>query len=243
MPSRERGHVGRLGAVEQVARGEDTRTRGAQGSVDDRTARARVELEPAQQRQLVVRDPVGREDHAVAADRTHPAAVEIGQLHLLHARAPVDGGHRRACPQRRPVAGTRAGTEERERLVLRQLGGHADRPRASVVERHQRGEAHVLGAHHERAAAQPPLLQIDELLQRPGGHHAVGARAGHEPRRARALAAAGGEDHRVGGSSLVRPARTGELERSAGRPARDHRLAHQARPRGWQGPARAGDAA
>ena len=109
------------------------------------------------------------------------------------------------------------------------LGGHPDRLRASVGEREQRREAHVLGADDQRAAADPLALEIDELLERAGRHHAGRPRARHEPRRARPLAAAAGEDHGVRLEQLA-PARAGELERPAGRPARDHRLGAQLGP-------------
>ena len=90
-----------------------------------------------------------------------------------------------------------------------------------------------------RAGRQP--LEVDELLKRAGGHHALGTRARHEPRRARAFAAAGGEHH-SGGLELLAAPRTGELERPAGRPARDRRLGAQlgarARPRARRSGAR-----
>ena len=68
-------------------------------------ARERVELEPGQHRELVVGDPVGAEHDRVAGDLAAPAAVEVGQLDLLHPLAAADRAHPRARPDRHPVAG------------------------------------------------------------------------------------------------------------------------------------------
>ena len=57
----------------------------------------------------------------------------------------------------------------------------------------------------ERPLADPPPVQVDELLERSGGHDALGPGARHEPRGARPLAAAGGEDRRVGSQRLPSP--------------------------------------
>ena len=157
------------------------------------------------------------------ATRAGAAAVEVGELDLLDPRAAVDRADAGARPERRAEANRRAGPERGQRLVPWQLGRHTDRLRAPVGEREQRREAHVLGADHERAAADPLALQVDELLERARRHHAGRPRARHEPRRAGPLAAAAREDHGVGLEQLA-PARAGELERPGGRPARDHRL-------------------
>ena len=66
-----------------------------------------------------------------------------------------------------------------------------------MSKREQRGEAHALGAHHERLeptggrfspVARP---QVHELLQRARGHHARRPRAGHQLAERGRLAAGG----------------------------------------------------
>ncbi len=113
----------------------------------------------------------------------------------------------------------------------RQLRDHAHGSRSAVREREQRGEAHVLGSHNERPRAGTHPLEVDELLERGGRHHALGTRTRHEPSRARTLATAGGE-HDRGGLQLLAPLRAREFERPAGSPARDHRLGAQLGARG-----------
>ena len=215
VPAAEGGHVGRLRAVQQVARGEDARPRRAERRVHAGTARAGVQLEPAHHSELVVGDPVGREHDGVALDRAGGAAVEVGELDLLHPRPPVDRRQQRCASRAAPASGARTRAEERQRLVTRQLGDHAHRPCAPVREREERGEAHVLGADDQRPLADPPPLQVHELLERPGRHDALRPRAGHEPRRARALTAARGQDQGVGLDRLA-AARPRELERPVG---------------------------
>ena len=99
----QRGHVRLLGAVQEVARREDARPGAAQRGIHGRATRGRVELQAGHHGQLVIGDPVGGEDDGVALDGSRPTGVEIGQLDLLDARAPVDRGHLRAGPERHPV--------------------------------------------------------------------------------------------------------------------------------------------
>ena len=72
----------------------------------------------------------------------------------------------------------------------------------------------MLGPNDDRPRARRQALEVHELLERAGCHHALGTRTGHEPRRARALATAGGEHHgrRL---ELLAPTRSRELERPA----------------------------
>ena len=97
VPPAERGNVGGLGSVKQVAGREDPRPGGAQRGVHGRAARARVHVEPRHHGELVVRNPVGREDDGVALHVPHRTAVEVRELHLLHARAAVDRGRSRCA--------------------------------------------------------------------------------------------------------------------------------------------------
>ena len=83
MAAVEGADVGGLGRVQQVPGREHPGPGGAQRRVDERAERAPIELAAGHHRQLVVRDPVGREDHQVAIDRAGAARVEIGQLDRL----------------------------------------------------------------------------------------------------------------------------------------------------------------
>ena len=78
-------HPRRLRAVEQVARREDAGHRRAKGGVHPRAARAGIDGEAGQPRQLVVRDPVAGEDDGVALDGTRHARAAIRHLHGFDA--------------------------------------------------------------------------------------------------------------------------------------------------------------
>ncbi len=62
----------------------------------------------------------------------------------------------------------------------------------------QSGEGDELASDDDRPAERPDLLQIDELLQGAGGDHAPGPVAADEPRAARRLSDAEGEEDGLG---------------------------------------------
>ena len=62
----------------------------------------------------------------------------------------------------------------------------------------QSGEGDELASDNDRPAERPDLLQIDELLQGTGGDHTPGPVAADEPRAARRLSDAEGEEDRLG---------------------------------------------
>ena len=108
VPPVERGDVRGLRRVEQVARREYARDRGAERRVDHRAARPGVELAPGHRRKLVVGDPVSGEDHQVAFDRPGPARVEVGELNLLDPLGAANCADRRPGPHRSAVANRRS---------------------------------------------------------------------------------------------------------------------------------------
>src|SRR5207249_7586797 len=103
MTPAQRGDVGRLGALKQIAGSEETGVRGSERRVYLRPARPRVELEAGDDRQLVVWDPVGGEHDGVTGDRPGLPCLEITQLDLLDARNPTDLGQRSSRPKRHAV--------------------------------------------------------------------------------------------------------------------------------------------
>ena len=202
VPAAGGGDVRRFRGVHEVPRGEDPGNGRLQRGVHGRPAGARVELGSRQPRQLMVGDPVAGEDDRVAADEPGAAGAQIGQLDPLQPVAAGYPAHRRRRPDRRPPAGRGGERERGEALVPRPVGDQREDIGARVRERDHRREAHMLRANDQGAAEQPLPVEVDPLLQLPGGHHAGRPAAGDEPGGARPLPAAGGEQHRRRGDGL-----------------------------------------
>ena len=215
--------IGGLGAVQEVAGGEQPRTRRPQARVHDRPAGSRVELGAREHRELVVGDPVGCEHDEVALDRLHPPGVELGQLDRLDARhAPRIAGH--------GGPGAASGTRKRaaaparnraQRLMARQLGRHRHGARTAVREGQQGREGDVLGADDDGPGPDP--------LTAPGRRAAAACPSSSRPAaacRATRRAERGRSRHPVASTTAsaeiaLAPRRPGELEGAVGRPAGD----------------------
>ena len=202
VPAAGGGDVRRFRGVHEVPRGEDPGNGCLQRGVHGRPAGARVELGSRQPRQLMVGDPVAGEDDRVAADEPGAAGAQIGQLDPLQPVAAGYPAHRRRRPDRGPPAGRGGERERGEALVPWLVGDQREDIGARVRERDHRREAHMLRADDQGAAGQPLPVEVDPLLQLPGGHHAGRPAAGDEPGGARPLPAAGGEQHRRRGDGL-----------------------------------------
>ena len=155
------------------------------------------------------------------AMRPNATGIEIRDLSLLDPSvAAPDRGHPAPGPDRGPEANACAEAKSAKRLVPRLLGDQRGRRCAAVGEGGHGREADVLGAHHDRAAADPALpLEVDELLKHPGGDYPRAAHPGHQPRRAWALPATGGQDH-GGRFDAVAAAGAGQPKARGGRPSR-----------------------
>jgi hypothetical protein len=228
----ERADVGGLRGVQHVARGEHPGHSRAQRGIDPWTESPRMELAAGHHRKLVVRDPVGGEDHRVALDRPCPSRVEVGELDLLHPLRTVDRAQRSSRPDRCPESDRGSGSECPQGLVPGELGDQSRDRRSGVGEGRDRREADVLGADDHGAASDPLAPQVDELLERRSRHHPGRAIPGNQPSRARTLAASGGQEDawRV---DLLASSGAGQLQ-SPPIPVGDHRLREQihARPGG-----------
>ena len=80
MSAVEGAEVGGLGRMNEVAGGEHTGPGRAEAGIDQRPEAPRVQLAGGHHRELVVRDPIRREDHQVAVDLAGAAGVELGEL-------------------------------------------------------------------------------------------------------------------------------------------------------------------
>ncbi len=135
--SAERGNVGGLGPVEDVAGGEHARARGVERGVHGRPPGAGVKHRPGRVGELVVGDPVRGKDDQVALDRPGGARLEVGELDRLDSPAAADRGERGAGQERRAEAKGRPQAEP-----LRAIDGGGARwssrgSRAAVGERDQ----------------------------------------------------------------------------------------------------------
>ena len=118
-----------------------------------------------------------------------------------------------ARQQRTAIPECRPQPKGGERLVLGLVGDHRDRPRAAVREGEQSREAHVLRADDHRTAPGALAVQVDELLERARGHHALWAGSRDQACRPRPLSAPRCEDHRAR-LELVAAGRRRDLERA-----------------------------
>jgi hypothetical protein len=91
--ARERGDVGDLSAMQDVAGREQARTGGAKPGIHRGGAARCVELGSREDRELVVGNPVGGEDDEVAFELADSAAVEVGELDRLDPPPAADGAH------------------------------------------------------------------------------------------------------------------------------------------------------
>ena len=185
--------VGRLGRVHQIAGGEHAARGRAQIAIDARPPRRRIHDESAATRQLVVGNPVAGEDHGVARDAVRGAGLHVRDLDGLHATRADDVRHAVRGQNRGAMASGAEPLVREIRLMSRVLGDHRRHGRAGVRQRQHGRETDVLGADNDRAPADGVMVQRHELLQRAGGQHAQRAVAGHQARRARPLATAGGQ--------------------------------------------------
>jgi hypothetical protein len=150
----------------------------------------------------VIGDPVPGEDQRVAPDEPDRACAEIDEFDPIEPAAADHAAQCRRRPYRGPPA-CRSGKRERSVALLPGLvGDQRDDIGARVRERDHRREADVLGADDQGAAVQSLSVEVNALLQLPGGHNAMGPVAGDQPRWARTLPAAGGEQHRRRGDGL-----------------------------------------
>ena len=116
--------------------------------------------------------------------------------------------------------------EHRIGLRSRVAADHSDGGAAGFAQGQDRRPAHQFGADDQRAAADVCVVQVHEVLQLPGGVHAVGPVAGYQPRGAGPLPRAGRQHHRVGRDGSNSP-RRGDLQPPVAGPAGDHRLGLQ----------------
>ena len=112
--SQFREEVRRLRALNDVARSKDARVRRPVSSIDAWAARSRVELDAALHGELMVGNPIAGEDNRVTRDLSRPACVQLEQVDLLDAPAPVDCRDLCARRQRRAVAQRRRRSRERQ---------------------------------------------------------------------------------------------------------------------------------
>ena len=193
----QRGDVGRLGRVHQVAGGEHPGPRSPAPCPPPGRGCPGSMARPGQPGQLVVGDPVPGEHHRVARHEPGRPGAHVRQL---DPRQPARA-RRSGAPRVDVHTGTRQRTAaaSRERgvaLLPGLVGDQRDHLGAGVRERHHGREADVLGPDDQGPARQPLPVQVDPLLQLAGGHHAGRAVAGDQPGRPRPLPAAGGQQHR-----------------------------------------------
>ena len=122
--------------------------------------------------------------------RSH-ASVRRARHDVLDRR-PRRAGGRGSWSLPRAQHGARCAAPRRRRnaasSVARRLVSIATALGPAVSRASTDEKADVLGADDDGAPAGALAREVDELLEHAGGHHALGARAGHEARRARAFA-------------------------------------------------------
>ena len=173
-----------------------------QDAVDSGAARAPVEVQAAGSRELVVRHPVAGEDHGVALEASC-RTVGAEQLDPRDPATPHDPAHggvgddARTPPERGP------GTEPLVGLGARLVGHERDDLDPGVRERHQGRVAHVLGPDDDGPPAHRQAVEVDGLLELPGGEDTRRPVTGHPAGGAGTLPGSGGQ-RRPRGRSAAR---------------------------------------
>ena len=183
----ERGDVGRLGAVQEVAGREDARPFRAQRRVDERS-------EGCRQRQPARRaSSCSGTQSPVKTTVSQSQAATVGELDRLDPAPAVDPRDADAGQDGHAMADGVSARSAPVGLVAREVGDHRDRAAAGVA-RVSTAEKLTCSAPTITARRPTGVGGDDQLLQRARGEHARRPVAGDESRRAGALPRAGGED-------------------------------------------------
>jgi len=156
--------------------------------------------------EFVVGNPVTGEHHRVALDRGAHPAVQVFDHRAADPVLAVDADQP-ASGKHRPLHKQPAGHPERRVGFGSRIGAHhCDCGATGFAQCQHRRPADQFGSDDECATTNAGLMQMNQVLQLPGGVHPVGSIARDEPGWARPFARAGSEHDRVGRDGL-HPAR------------------------------------